>query len=87
MEVRSVWELNLDISVEMALKFGTDGVRGRAFVDLTPEWVAKLAISASDVLQSDTVVIGTDVEKAVRTLSMLYAPGSNLEDFQSGTWG
>ena len=60
MEVRSVWELNLDISVEMALKFGTDGVRGRAFVDLTPEWVAKLAISASDVLQSDTVVIGTD---------------------------
>ena len=60
MEVRSVWELNLDISVEMALKFGTDGVRGRAFVDLTPEWVAKLAISASDVLQSDTVVIGAD---------------------------
>ena len=44
----------------MSLKFGTDGVRGRAFVDLRPEWVTNLAISASDVLQSDTVVIGSD---------------------------
>ena len=44
----------------MSLKFGTDGVRGRAFVDLKPEWVTNLAISASDVLQSDTVVIGSD---------------------------
>ncbi len=44
----------------MSLKFGTDGVRGRAFVDLRPEWVSNLAISASEVLQSDTVVIGSD---------------------------
>ena len=44
----------------MSLKFGTDGVRGRAFVDLRPEWVTNLAISASGVLQSDTVVIGSD---------------------------
>lgn len=44
----------------MSLKFGTDGVRGRAFVDLRTEWVTNLAISASDVLQSDTVVIGSD---------------------------
>jgi len=45
----------------MSLKFGTDGVRGRAFVDLRPEWVTNLAISASDVLQSDIVVnlVGT----------------------------
>ncbi len=44
----------------MTLKFGTDGVRGRAFVDLKPEWVTRLACSAAQVLQSDTVVIGTD---------------------------
>ena len=44
----------------MTLKFGTDGVRGRAFVDLDPEWVSLLACSAAQVLQSDTVVIGTD---------------------------
>ena len=44
----------------MTLKFGTDGVRGRAYVDLDPEWVTLLACSAAQVLQSDTVVIGTD---------------------------
>lgn len=44
----------------MTRKFGTDGVRGRAFVDLDPEWVTLLACSAAEVLQSDTVVIGTD---------------------------
>jgi len=44
----------------MTLKFGTDGVRGRAFVDLKPEWVAHLASSSAKILQSDTVVIGTD---------------------------
>ena len=44
----------------MTLKFGTDGVRGRAFIDLKPEWVTKLAFSAAHTLQSETVVIGTD---------------------------
>ena len=44
----------------MTLQFGTDGIRGRAFVDLKPEWVAHLASSAAKVLQSDTVAIGTD---------------------------
>jgi phosphoglucosamine mutase len=44
----------------MTLKFGTDGVRGRAFIDLEPEWVTLLARSAARVLKTDTVVVGTD---------------------------
>jgi phosphoglucosamine mutase len=44
----------------MTLKFGTDGVRGRAFIDLEPEWVTSLARAAAQVLKTETVVVGTD---------------------------
>lgn len=44
----------------MSLKFGTDGVRGRAYEELTTAFVGQLAQAAAKVLGSDTVVIGSD---------------------------
>jgi phosphoglucosamine mutase len=61
----------------MTLKFGTDGVRGRAHDELTTSFVAKLARAAARVLDVDTVVIGTDGRESgpefVRALSSGFA--------------
>ncbi|MEY2450567.1 MAG: phosphoglucosamine mutase [Acidimicrobiaceae bacterium] len=44
----------------MTLRFGTDGVRGVANLDLTPELVVALGRAAARVLNSDHFVIGRD---------------------------
>src|SRR5205814_5190242 len=44
----------------MSLKFGTDGVRGVANSELTPELVLALGRAAARVLGGDTFLIGRD---------------------------
>jgi phosphoglucosamine mutase len=44
----------------VTLRFGTDGVRGVANLDLTPELVVALGRAAARVLRSDRFVIGRD---------------------------
>ncbi len=46
------------------LKFGTDGVRGVANVDLTPEVVVALGRAAARVLPSERFVIGRDTRRS-----------------------
>ena len=46
------------------LKFGTDGVRGVANRDLTPELVLALGRAAARVLGSEEVVIGRDTRRS-----------------------
>ena len=42
------------------LRFGTDGVRARAYEALRPDWVARLGQAAGQVFDCETVVIGSD---------------------------
>ena len=54
--------------------FGTDGVRGRANVDLTPELAMGLARAAGDG-RSGTVVIGRDTRRSGQMLAAAVAAG------------
>jgi phosphoglucosamine mutase len=56
------------------LRFGTDGVRGRALTELTPEYVASLGHAAAAVLGGGRWVIGRDTrESGPRLVSALVA--------------
>lgn len=71
------------------MKFGTDGVRGRAHEELTTEFAARLARAASRVLGADdvmgteatdgdrprTVVIGGDTRESTRAFEEALAAG------------
>ncbi len=66
----------------MTLEFGTDGVRGTAFVELTPEFVALLGRAAGTVLGANgqpgrppTCVIGRDTRESSPALSAALAAG------------
>lgn len=48
----------------MALKFGTDGVRGRAHTELTTDDVAKLAQAAARALGGERFIIGSDTRES-----------------------
>jgi phosphoglucosamine mutase len=48
----------------MALRFGTDGVRGVANAELTPELALLLGRAASRVLRADHVIIGRDPRRS-----------------------
>jgi phosphoglucosamine mutase len=56
------------------LRFGTDGVRGRALTELTPEYVASLGRAAAAVLGGGRWVVGRDTrESGPRLVSALVA--------------
>ncbi|NQY56954.1 MAG: phosphoglucosamine mutase [Ilumatobacteraceae bacterium] len=60
------------------MKFGTDGVRGRANVDITPELALALGRSAAAVLTGDgprRVVIGGDTRASTPMLAAALAAG------------
>ena len=60
------------------MKFGTDGVRGRANVDITPELALALGRSAAAVLTGDgprRVVIGGDTSASTPMLAAALAAG------------
>lgn len=48
----------------MTLKFGTDGIRGRAHDELTVSDVERLALAAATVLDGDVLVIGADTRES-----------------------
>ena len=71
----------------MTLKFGTDGVRGRAFSDLQPEWVTFLARSAAQVLKTETVVVGTDGRESGPAFVQALRDGFQAEGVEVLTMG
>src|SRR5206468_1858532 len=59
----------------VTLRFGTDGVRGVANLDLTPELVVALGRAAARVLGGDCVVIGRDTRISGPLLESALASG------------
>jgi phosphoglucosamine mutase len=59
----------------MALRFGTDGVRGVANAELTPELALVLGRAAARVLGGDRVVIGRDPRRSGPMLEAALAAG------------
>jgi phosphoglucosamine mutase len=63
----------------LTLRFGTDGVRGVANLDLTPELVVALGRAAARVLGSDDVVIGRDTRISGPLIEAALAAGLAAE--------
>ena len=63
----------------MALRFGTDGVRGVANAELTPELALALGRAAARVLDGDHVVIGRDTRISGPLLEAALAAGFAAE--------
>jgi phosphoglucosamine mutase len=59
----------------MTLRFGTDGVRGVANVDLTPELVLALGRAAARVLSGRTFVVGRDPRVSGPMLEAAFVAG------------
>ena len=59
----------------MTLKFGTDGVRGVANQELTPELALALGRAAARVLEGDRWVIGSDTRRSGPLLAAALAAG------------
>ncbi|MGB3055839.1 MAG: phosphoglucosamine mutase, partial [Acidimicrobiales bacterium] len=59
----------------MSLKFGTDGVRGVANVELTPELALLLGRSAARVLGGERWCIGRDTRRSGPMLGAALAAG------------
>ena len=61
------------------MKFGTDGVRGRALEELTPELVLALGRAAGRVLGASTCVIVRDTRESGPMLEAALASGLAAE--------
>ena len=48
----------------MSLSFGTDGVRGEAYTQLTTDFVYALGVAASRVLPGERFLIGRDTRES-----------------------
>jgi phosphoglucosamine mutase len=59
----------------MALRFGTDGVRGRALTELTEQYAAALARAAAEVLGGGRWLIGRDTRESGPALEAAVAAG------------
>ena len=59
----------------MTLRFGTDGVRGVANVDLTPDAVLRLGRAAAEVLGASSFVLGRDTRRSGPMLEGALAAG------------
>lgn len=57
------------------LQFGTDGVRGRAFSELTEDYASALGAAATEVLSLRDVVIGRDTRESGARLEKAFAVG------------
>src|SRR5690349_684539 len=64
---------------DMSLRFGTDGVRGVANSELTPEYVLALGRAAARVLDVDRLVIGRDTRASGPLLESALAAGAAAE--------
>ncbi|MGH9184704.1 MAG: phosphoglucosamine mutase, partial [Acidimicrobiales bacterium] len=63
----------------MTLRFGTDGVRGVANVDLTPELVVALGRAAGRVLDGERWLVGRDTRLSGPLLEAALAAGLAAE--------
>jgi phosphoglucosamine mutase len=59
----------------MSLRFGTDGVRGRALTELTPAYVAALGRAAAQVLGGGRWLIGRDTRESGTVLEAALCAG------------
>jgi len=59
----------------VTLKFGTDGVRGVALTELTADFVAALALAATEVLGAGRWLIGRDTRESGQALEAAVASG------------
>ena len=57
------------------MRFGTDGVRGRAISELTPEFALGLARVLTEVLRPEKVVLGGDSRESTPILAAAMAAG------------
>lgn len=57
------------------LQFGTDGVRGKAFTDLTESYATMLGAVAVDVLKLKDIVIGRDTRESGPRIESAFATG------------
>src|SRR3954470_1786316 len=71
----------------LTLRFGTDGVRGVANLDLTPELVVALGRAAARVLGVDRFVIGRDTRISGPSLEAALTAGLTAEGITVGTLG
>ena len=71
----------------MTLRFGTDGVRGVANLDLTPELVVALGRAAARVLRGDHFVIGRDTRISGPLIEAALAAGLASEGATVHTLG
>jgi len=67
------------IVVAMTLQFGTDGVRGLANVELTPELALALGRAAARVLGNDRWVVGRDTRRSGLLLQAAVSAGLAAE--------
>ncbi len=63
----------------MTLTFGTDGVRGVANDELTPEFAMALGRAAALVLAGDCIIVGRDTRRSGPMLEAAFAAGVNSE--------
>src|SRR4051812_25473017 len=71
----------------MTLRFGTDGVRGAANVDLTPELVVSLGRAAARVLGPGPYVLGRDPRESGPMLEAALAAGLCADGASVSTLG
>jgi phosphoglucosamine mutase len=71
----------------VTLRFGTDGVRGVANLDLTPELVVALGRAAARVLGADRFVLGRDTRISGPSLEAALIAGLTAEGATVGTLG
>lgn len=63
----------------MAVRFGTDGVRGRAISELTPEAVMLLGRATAQTVGSPTLFVGRDPRRSGTVLEAAFAAGCAAE--------
>jgi phosphoglucosamine mutase len=63
----------------MAVRFGTDGVRGRAISELTPEAVLQLGRAAARAVGSPTMLVARDPRRSGTVLEAAFAAGCAAE--------
>ncbi|NNE11971.1 MAG: phosphoglucosamine mutase, partial [Ilumatobacter sp.] len=61
------------------MRFGTDGVRGRANTELTAEFALRLGRAAAQVLQADVAVVGGDSRRSTPMLEAAFVAGLAAE--------
>ena len=66
----------------MSLRFGTDGVRGLANAELTPEYVLALGRAAGRMLHGDRVLVGRDTRRSGPAIEAALAAGFAAEGVQ-----